>query len=154
MVKTSLTTVATILLCATCISCIRRETVIPEIHGTVSNNNVPHSNAKVRFEVYRYTESRDKRSVVASATKLTDQDGSFNIDRTTKFGIQIPLPADWLIPIGLCVEQTPEKYACWRVELFGPPDPPPRLEISCDLSDILVCNFLDSTPVAYQVRTP
>ena len=142
---------AVLLLSATCLSCIRRETVIPEIHGVVLHQGVGLHDSTVEFQVLTYGETRSEWSTVESVTTATDQDGRFSFEQKTGFGIQIPLPADSLIPIRLCVEGLDNVSVCWHVELFGPPDLPEIVAVSCDLSEEPICMFLEPVPRSFRV---
>jgi hypothetical protein len=143
--------IAILFLCGTSVSCIRRETSIPQINGTVSDGDVRLAGAKVSFQVHGYSEDRTKKTVVDSATTTTNHEGAFSILRTTKLGVFLPVPADYAIPVSLCFEPESAPQVCWQVELLGPPELPAQLNVSCDVQDENICTFLDTKPIAYRV---
>lgn len=147
----NLTLIAILLFGGMSVSCIRRETWVPQIVGTVSHGDVPLAGATVRFQVHRFSEDRTKKTVVASATTTTNEDGAFSVSRTTRFGVFIPIPADYAIPVSLCFDPESDSEVCWQVELLGPPELPPEIGVLCDTKDENVCIFLEPEPVAYRI---
>jgi hypothetical protein len=112
----NLTLLTILLLCGTSVSCIRRETSIPQINGTVSDGNLRLSGARVSFQVHGYSKDRTERTVVESAITTTNHEGAFSISRTTKLGFFLPVPADYAIPVSLCFksESAPRVAGRWN----------------------------------------